>query len=176
MDTMKRNRLGMVLALSAAAALAAETAMAESKKVPLPRPRPALQAAPLAQAAKGLAAKGLAAKGLAAKGLAAKELAAPALPSKKRLPAAGLSAFAQANVGVRGAMFATRATFRPLVRPASASRSREAANASCSTFASVALSPNASVSARWAQGNAPSAPRDESSATRASGTRRQNAG
>ncbi|MEP7030631.1 MAG: lytic transglycosylase domain-containing protein, partial [Pseudolabrys sp.] len=31
----------------------------------------------------------------------------------------GLSAFAQANVGLRGALFASRATFKPLLRPAS---------------------------------------------------------
>jgi len=31
----------------------------------------------------------------------------------------GLSSFAQANVGVRGAMFATRATFKPMARPVS---------------------------------------------------------
>ena len=31
----------------------------------------------------------------------------------------GLSAFAQANVGLRGSLFASRATFKPLVRPAS---------------------------------------------------------
>ncbi len=36
-----------------------------------------------------------------------------------RQPAAGLSAFAQANVGLRGALFASRATFKPMVRPVS---------------------------------------------------------
>ena len=99
-----RFSLAMGLALTAAGALTFETALAAHaarKKVPLPRPRPAIHAA--------------------------KETAKPAvrkveLPPKR--PAAdgkngGISAFAQANVGLRGALFASRATFKPLVRPTS---------------------------------------------------------
>ncbi len=112
MDAIKRNRLGIALALAAAGAWGAEAAIA-APKVPLPRPRPAIHAAPLAQAAKGLATKGLAAKGPAAP--VARN--AP-LPPKKR-PPAGLSAFAQANVGLRGSLMAAGASFKPLLRPAS---------------------------------------------------------
>ncbi len=85
-----------------------------SRKFPYRARGRRIHAAPLAQAAKGLAAKGLAAKEPAAKAPAARNVA---LPSNKHLPAAGLSAFAQANVGLRGALFASRATFKPLVRP-----------------------------------------------------------
>jgi len=87
--------------------LSGQTAMAALKKVPLPRPRPAIHGA-------GGLAKAT-----------AKETAKPVarnvrLPSKRQ-PAGGngLSAFAQANVGLRGALFASRATFKPLVHPVS---------------------------------------------------------
>ena len=50
----------------------------------------------------------------------------------------GLSAFAQANVGLRGALFASRATFKPLVRPPRArSRSRPPAATSAADIALV---------------------------------------
>jgi soluble lytic murein transglycosylase len=70
-------------------------------------------------------------KETAFKELAAPPLAAAMVPAKpvagnvplpaKHPPAGGvgLSAFAQANVGLRGSLFASRATFKPLVRPAS---------------------------------------------------------
>jgi hypothetical protein len=79
--------------------------LAATQKVPLPRPRPATNTA---------------------KQVPAPIAATAQLPSKtaplpqKRPPAnsAGLSSFAQANVGLRGAMFETRAFFKPLARPA----------------------------------------------------------
>ncbi len=98
MDAIKRNRRGIVLALAAAGALCAQTAVAAPKKVPLPRPRPAIHAA--AQPTKPITRN-------------------IPLPQKRRRAAAGLSAFAQANVGLRGALFATRAVFKPMARPVS---------------------------------------------------------
>jgi soluble lytic murein transglycosylase len=100
--------------------------MAAAQKVPLPRPRPAIHSA------KETAAPGFAPP-LAATLVPAK---VPVLPATRNVqlppklppvrPAAadtginpGLSAFAQANVGLRGALFASRATFKPLVRPVS---------------------------------------------------------
>jgi soluble lytic murein transglycosylase len=95
-----RNSLGLCLALSAASALAAAPALAspKHKKVPVPQVRPAAHAS----------AKG-------ARLPAASNLPLP----RKRPQQAGMSAFAQANVGLRGALFAGRATFKRLVRPAS---------------------------------------------------------
>ncbi|MGH6682999.1 MAG: transglycosylase SLT domain-containing protein [Pseudolabrys sp.] len=86
------------LALAAAGALGAQTAMAASKKVPLPRPRPAIHAT---------------------------KAQAPAvarnvpLPARRTPPPAAVSAFAQANVGLHGALFESRALFTPLARPVS---------------------------------------------------------
>jgi len=111
MAGMKRNRLGaglgLALTIAAAGALGAQSAMAgnlaATKKVPLPRPRPTIHAAPKAPA---------------------KETAKPAvrqaaLPPQNQPADGGLSAFAQANVGPHGALMASRAGFKPLVRPAS---------------------------------------------------------
>jgi len=102
MHTTNRNLLGLYGALAAVGALCAGPAMAASQKVPLPQSRPAIPAA------KGPSAK------------------APATPVAHNVPlplkrptAGGLSAFAQANVGLRGALFASRAAFKPLARPAS---------------------------------------------------------
>ena len=101
MNGIKRNRPGqgltLALTLAAAGALSVQPVMAASQKVPLPRPRPALQSA-------------------------AQKPAAPAVKQVQKLPKpapgrAGMSAFAQANVGLRGALFASSATFKPLVRP-----------------------------------------------------------
>ncbi|MGH6725207.1 MAG: transglycosylase SLT domain-containing protein [Pseudolabrys sp.] len=72
--------------------------MAGAKKVPVPQPRPATHAA---KAATIPIARNV------------------PLPRKRPVAAAGLSAFAQANVGLRGAMFEARSMFKPLVRPAS---------------------------------------------------------
>jgi soluble lytic murein transglycosylase len=111
MHLIKWNPRGFGLALAAAASLTAQSALAASQKVPLPRPRPAV----------------LSAQAPALQKLAAKEPAAlrqVRLPQKR--PAhenagkdAGLSAFAQANVGLRGALFASSATFQPMTRPVS---------------------------------------------------------
>jgi soluble lytic murein transglycosylase len=89
--------LGIYLTLTAACALSAETASAAAQKVPLPRPRPAIQSV--------------------------KQAAAPApatapLP-QKRPTSAALSSYAQANVGLHGALFESRATFKPIARPVS---------------------------------------------------------
>ncbi|MSO67423.1 MAG: lytic transglycosylase domain-containing protein [Pseudolabrys sp.] len=109
MNLINLNSLGLSLALAAAVMLTAQPALAAPKKVPLPKPRPAIGSA------KKLAIPAL-----------AKETLEPAartvqLPAKR--PAAdgkndGLNAFAQANVGLRGALFASHATFKPLLRPA----------------------------------------------------------
>ncbi len=98
MDATNRHLLGLFPALAAAAGLCADAALAAPQKVPLPRPRPAIHgpAGPTAPPV-------------------ARNLPLPT----KRPPEGGLSAFAQANVGLRGALFATRATFKPMARPAS---------------------------------------------------------
>jgi soluble lytic murein transglycosylase len=104
MKATSRSRLGVYLTLTAACALSAEAGSAATQKVPLPRPRPAIHVAK--QAA-----------------IVAPAPATTPLPQKR--PAAnsatkpGLSAFAQANVGLHGAVFETRAFFKPLARPAS---------------------------------------------------------
>ncbi len=110
MDAARWNRLGIALAIAAAGALGAQSVMAAPKKVPLPRARPTIHAAhPLASPKTAKAAGPV-------------ETAARNVQLPRKRPAAGnagLSAFAQANVGLRGALFASRATFKPLVRPAS---------------------------------------------------------
>ena len=103
MKATNRSRLGIYLTLTAACVLSAETATAEAQKVPLPRPRPAIQKQ------------------------AAVAIPAPSAPSplpQKRPPATtskngGLSSFAQANVGLHGTIFESRAYFKPLARPTS---------------------------------------------------------
>jgi soluble lytic murein transglycosylase len=69
-----------------------------AKKPPLPRSRPALpavrQSVPLPRTV-------------------------PLPPARPRVAGKALSAYAQANVGLRGALFASRATFKPLARPVS---------------------------------------------------------
>src|SRR6185437_13153436 len=103
MKATNRSRLGIYLTLTAACVLPAESATAEAQKVPLPRPRPAVHAG--------------------------KQAAAPSatqLP-QKRPPATatnntnkpGLSSFAQANVGLHGTIFESRAFFKPIARPTS---------------------------------------------------------
>ena len=103
MHAIKRNRRGkslstLALALAAVGALGVHPAVAAPKKVPLPKPRPAIQAA--------------------------KQPATPLArnvppPVNRPLPDNGQSAFAQANVGLRGSLFASRATFKPMARPVS---------------------------------------------------------
>ena len=130
MHATNRNLLGFYGALAAAGALCAGPAMAASEKVPLPQSRPAIHAAK-GPAAKGPAAKAPAAKAPAAMGPAAimgPAAKAPATPVARIVPlppkrptagGGGLAAFVQANVGLRGALFASRATFQPLARPVS---------------------------------------------------------
>jgi len=102
MHAIKRNRSGkslsLALTLAAAGALSAHTAIAAPKKVPLPKPRPSIQAA--------------------------KQQSAPVArnvppPANRAPPDNGQSAFAQANVGLRGSLFASRATFKRMARPVS---------------------------------------------------------
>jgi peptidoglycan lytic transglycosylase len=91
--------------LAASCALCAEAISATPQKVPLPRPRPAINTAkptiPVASAQ-----------------LSSPQQKSAPLP-QKRPPekSAALSSYAQANVGLRGAIFETRAVFKPLVRP-----------------------------------------------------------
>lgn len=102
MKATSRSRLGVYLTLTAACALSAEAGSAATQKVPLPRPRPAIhvakQAATVAPATTPLPQK---------------------RPASNSTSKPGLSAFAQANVGLHGAVFETRAFFKPLARPAS---------------------------------------------------------
>ena len=98
------NRAALSMALAAAISVAAGSAAGEPKKVPVKPAKPAAHAAP----AKPMAA--------------VKNVAHPAipLPRKRPLPgAAGIQSYAQANVATRGALFATRATFKRIVRPVS---------------------------------------------------------
>ena len=98
MKTTKLIGMGLPLALAAAVVFGAGTAMAARKKVPLPRPRPAVL---------GLVA-------VAPAPVAARQVR---LPEKR--PPQDLNAFAQANVGLRGSLFASSATIKPIVRPTS---------------------------------------------------------
>ncbi|MGB7277909.1 MAG: hypothetical protein WBD15_09220, partial [Pseudolabrys sp.] len=87
------------MAVIAACGLCADAALPAAQKVPLPRPRPAAAATKQT--------------------LAPIREAAP-LPQTGLQPnGRGLKAFAQANVGLHGALFESRADFKPLVRPAS---------------------------------------------------------
>src|SRR5260221_8419758 len=102
MNATSRSRLGVYLAFAATCGLGAEALAATLQKVPLPRPRPPIQLGkPRATPPPPIATT------------------AP-LP-QKRPPAnsPGLSAFAQANVGLHGALLESRATFKPLGRPVS---------------------------------------------------------
>jgi peptidoglycan lytic transglycosylase len=99
MDAIKWNRPGLALALAAAGVLCAQTAVAGPKKVPYPRPRPASHAA---------------------KAPAVPLVRNVPLPRKRPSLAAGLSAFAQANVGLHGGLSTSAAIlFKPIVRPVS---------------------------------------------------------
>ncbi len=112
MGLMNRNSLGWCLALSAAGALGAGLAMAEPNKVPLV-PLPAAAPAGHLTAPKALPTDHF-----------AKPPARPVLvrnvPLPRKRPHQGdLTAFAQANVALRGSLFATRAVFKPMARPVS---------------------------------------------------------
>src|SRR5665213_1288742 len=107
MDAIKRYRRGLALALAAVGALGiqaygAHSSVAALKKVPFPRPRPAIHAVKEfgKQAASRLGRN-------------------IPLPPKRPGSAASLSAYAQVNVGLRGALFESRAQFKPMARPVS---------------------------------------------------------
>ena len=92
--------------MAASCGLCAESFSATAQKVPLPRPRPPLNTAkqatpPAAQQTQ-----------------AATPVAARQTQAKQDANGSGLSSYAQANVGLRGALFETRAHFKPLARPA----------------------------------------------------------
>ena len=107
MNATSRSRWGVYLAVAATCGLCAEGFATTVQKVPLPRPRPPMQVGKQAVA------------GTQAAKAASTATSAP-LP-QKRPPAnsPGLSSFAQANVGLHGALFESRATFKPLARPVS---------------------------------------------------------
>jgi soluble lytic murein transglycosylase len=98
------NLLGLVGAMAATGALAGGPLMAAAQKVPLPRPRPAI-----------IAAKQPTSPAKTKEPVTAAARKAP-LP-QSRPSERGLSAFAQANVGLRGSLFASSATFTPMLRP-----------------------------------------------------------
>src|SRR5471032_2152059 len=110
--------VGLALPLAAAVGLTVQTAsagnLAETKKVPLPRPRPVT-----------LSAKDPIAAGFVAPLASTLAPAKPNVhnvklpPNRPQTADPGLSAYAQANVGLRGALFASRATFQPMTRPVS---------------------------------------------------------
>jgi soluble lytic murein transglycosylase len=99
MGVINRNLRGLCLALSVAGALGAGAALAAPKKVPMPQTRPPNHAG--AGVALPLARN------------------VPLPPKRPLRPQAAMSAYAQAAAGVRGALFASRATFKPLARPVS---------------------------------------------------------
>jgi soluble lytic murein transglycosylase len=98
MNTIKGTHWGLALALTAIGAISAQTAMAAEQKVPLPPPRPAILV-----------------KKKAIPAPVATNVAVP----QRRPPPAGLSAYAQANVGLRSALFESRNVIKPLPRPVS---------------------------------------------------------
>lgn len=124
-----RTRLGLGLGLAAAGALSAQTAMAAAQKVPLPRPRPAVHGTAKAaaksdtkpdpkavQAAKDILKPSTANSANPAAGQPMQLL--PPAGKHAATDAKGLSAFAQAPVGLRGSLNSVQASFKPLVRPA----------------------------------------------------------
>src|SRR6185437_4845459 len=96
MNATDRSRLAICLALTAICGVCAEAASGSVQKVPLPRPRPPVHGG--------------------------KPATASVTPIPQKRPPAttpATSAFAQANVGLHGALFESRAEFKPLARPAS---------------------------------------------------------
>ncbi len=108
MNAINRNRRGLALALVAAGAFGAQSVMAASQKVPLPKPRPVIHTAkgPNKEVSPQANKESAAARALP-------------LPRKRPQDPQGLSAFAQASVALRGALFESRAQFKPMARPVS---------------------------------------------------------
>ena len=98
MGFINRNSLGLRLVLSAVAALSVEAALAAPKKVPIPARPPSHAGARVALP---------------------RARNVPLPPKQPLRLQAAMSAYAQANVGLHGALFASRATFKPLARPVS---------------------------------------------------------
>ncbi len=98
MGVINRISLGLCVALSAVLALSVGAALAAPKKVLIPTRPPnhagARVALPLVRNV-------------------------PLPPKRPLRPQAAMSAYAQANVGLRGALFASRAAIKPLARPVS---------------------------------------------------------
>ena len=90
--------------LAASCGLCAESYSATAQKVPLPRPRPPLNTAKPATTTSATTAQ--------------TQASAPLPQMRPAANGAGMSSYAQANVGLRGALFETRAHFKPLARPA----------------------------------------------------------
>src|SRR4249920_760662 len=105
-----RSRLSILFALAASCGLCAESFSAPAQKVPLPRPRPPLNTAKNTTKP--------AAPAPAQQTQAATPVAAQQTQVKHDANGSGLSSYAQANVGLRGGLFETRAHFKPLARPA----------------------------------------------------------
>ena len=106
MTATNRSRLSIFLALATSCGLCAEALSATAQKVPLPRPRPVIDTA---RQTTGAAP--------AEPSASIQQKSAP-LPQKRpaeKTP--GGSSYAQANVGMRGAIFETRGYFKPLARP-----------------------------------------------------------
>ena len=99
MDATGRSRSGLFLAVIAGCGLCADAALPAAQKVPLPRPRPAVAAAKQTTAPV--------------------RQTAPLPQTRPQADGSGLTALAQANVGLHGALLESRAEFKPLVRPAS---------------------------------------------------------
>ena len=98
MGFINRNSLGLRLVLSAVAALSVEAALAAPKKVPIPARPPSHAGARVALP---------------------RARNVPLPPKQPLRLQAAMSAYAQANVGLHGALFASHATFKPLARPVS---------------------------------------------------------
>jgi soluble lytic murein transglycosylase len=97
----KRRPVGLTLAFAGAGAVCATATLASPQKVPMPRARPAIHSSAFAVPTPA--------------SLVATH--AVPLPRKRPSPSTATASFAQANVGLRGALLATRANFNPLVRP-----------------------------------------------------------
>ena len=94
MDTIKRNRAGLALAIAAAGALGAQSVMAAPKKVPAAeQPKPGIHAV---------------------KPSAVRVVRQVPLPRKRPLKAAAASAPAPSKVALRGPVASTPAMFSPV--------------------------------------------------------------